>query len=735
MKFITPLDQVKTEELSLAGGKAGSLYRLLKQGISIPESYIVTSNAYEEFINENHLSGLIQLELNRKDLNNCRWEELWDISLRIKNAFLKASLNKNFINELEELYNSRLRNSYLAARSSSTVEDSLENSFAGLHESFLGINSLEQLANKIKLVWASLWSDASLSYRKELQLNINDSSMAVLLQKLIDGKSSGIAFSRHPSEPENSVIEAAYGINQAVVDGSVEPERWIISRAKEEIIKRTSSQRNKKMVIGKNGLELVNTDRSEQEQPPLSNKEAIKVYQLSRKAESFYQTPQDVEWTIKENRITLLQSRPITVKKKIDPKTNRRDWDLSLKRSFNNLLDLQSKIKVYLQNMADEAKKLKNRNLKLLSDKELTEKYNCASRALDYWTDIYWETFIPYGHGMRLFGQVYNEVICPEDPYEFITLLQKDANLATRRNNELQKLSQLILSNKKNPELIKKNELNKLPSQVKAQIRKIVDDFAMPSILLNLDNNDNYTRKFFDFIVGRFAQYKDRDSKSTKDIKKLEKQFIEKFPEGEKRIWACDLLELGRHSFLMRDDDNVFLNRFKDIKSSILDEIKHRLARKHNKDFKDYTEKQLLQKFENPEFQPPEKALASCRNLKKRNAYRTRKRQVTGQPACPGYISGTARLIKNADDLFNLKEGEILVCDSIGPEMTFAVPLAGGIIERRGGMLIHGAIIAREYGIPCVTGVADATSIIKTGDKVWIDGYLGIASILLQPEK
>ena len=70
-----------------------------------------------------------------------------------------------------------------------------------------------------------------------------------------------------------------------------------------------------------------------------------------------------------------------------------------------------------------------------------------------------------------------------------------------------------------------------------------------------------------------------------------------------------------------------------------------------------------------------------------------------------------------------------MVCDSVDPNMTFVVPLAAGIVERRGGMLIHGAIIAREYGLPCVTGIFDATSLIQTGDILTVDGYLGIVTI------
>jgi pyruvate,water dikinase len=100
-----------------------------------------------------------------------------------------------------------------------------------------------------------------------------------------------------------------------------------------------------------------------------------------------------------------------------------------------------------------------------------------------------------------------------------------------------------------------------------------------------------------------------------------------------------------------------------------------------------------------------------------------------GQPAGAGFASGPARVITKADDLFAFKQGEVLVCDAIDPNMTFVVPLASAIVERRGGMLIHGAIIAREYGLPCVTGIPDADKVINTGYDITVDGYLGIVTI------
>jgi pyruvate,water dikinase len=102
---------------------------------------------------------------------------------------------------------------------------------------------------------------------------------------------------------------------------------------------------------------------------------------------------------------------------------------------------------------------------------------------------------------------------------------------------------------------------------------------------------------------------------------------------------------------------------------------------------------------------------------------------MVGQPASPGLAQGPARVVLEASELFHFKAGDVLVCDAVDPSMTFVAPLAAGIVERRGGMLIHGSIIAREYGIPCVTGVPQATALIHNGELVTVDGYLGIVII------
>jgi pyruvate,water dikinase len=109
--------------------------------------------------------------------------------------------------------------------------------------------------------------------------------------------------------------------------------------------------------------------------------------------------------------------------------------------------------------------------------------------------------------------------------------------------------------------------------------------------------------------------------------------------------------------------------------------------------------------------------------------FASRARQLVGQPAGPGLAVGKARVLLDQADLLKFQAGEVLVTDAVDPNMTFVAPLAVAVVERRGGMLIHGAIIAREYGLPCITGVPRATELIKTGDLLTVDGHLGLVIV------
>jgi pyruvate,water dikinase len=104
-------------------------------------------------------------------------------------------------------------------------------------------------------------------------------------------------------------------------------------------------------------------------------------------------------------------------------------------------------------------------------------------------------------------------------------------------------------------------------------------------------------------------------------------------------------------------------------------------------------------------------------------------RQLVGQPASPGLASGRVCRITEGKDIGRFRAGNVRVCDAIQPMMPHLVPLAAAVVKRRGGMLIHGAIIAREMGIPCVNGVARAVEQLRDGDLVTVDGHPGIVTV------
>jgi pyruvate,water dikinase len=182
------------------------------------------------------------------------------------------------------------------------------------------------------------------------------------------------------------------------------------------------------------------------------------------------------------------------------------------------------------------------------------------------------------------------------------------------------------------------------------------------------------------------------------------------------------LLSVARSSYRLRDDDNIILGAIEAQLIAAVQEGRRRIADGSTEladvmaqlgvDHEDNTNKVA------DELPPPA----------------VRDRQITGQPAGPGLARGQARVIHRHTDIARFKQGEIIVCDGVDPNMTFVMPLAAGIVERRGGMLIHGAIIAREYGLPCVTGVVDATRRIRTGQQITVDGYLGIVTLMNESE-
>jgi pyruvate,water dikinase len=659
------------------------------------------------------------MEFNRKDFAEVRWEEMWDAALRIRNLFINTPMPSDLRTDLQSVLESKFPGESLVVRSSAPGEDSLHASFAGLHESYVNVQGVDSILEHIRLVWASLWSDRALLYRQELGLDVEKSSMAVVVQKLVSGDRSGVAFGKNPNAPHQAVIESVYGLNEGLVDGSIEPDRWLLDRKNGKIIGHFPANREKEMVAGPDTTQLQTLSAEQQANPPLSEDEVARVFRLALQAEDLFGSPQDVEWTFVGDELYVLQSRPIT-SLRAEQEQDSRAWYFTLRRSFENLRRLRTRVESELiPEMELEAKAFAQQDLSNLSDSALAQELAGRQQAHDRWKDIYWSEFIPLAHGIRLFGQVYNDAVRPSDPYEFMDLLGATEMVSLERNRRLENMATMIRGDANLSNRLSNLSYPRPDHPFSMALEDFIDTFGDLSCSEELctQGGDAIVRLLLEMASRPAAEERFR----TGDIEALVESFLSRF-EGEKRKNMEELLDLGRASYRLRDDDNIYFGMIQNQLRLASKESKERLARRGNIQVNGLDPMEVINALNDPDYVPKRVTVTEADEID----FEVRPRQLVGQPASPGVVRGSARVIDNPSNLFEFKAGEILVCDAVDPNMTFVVPLAAGIVERRGGMLIHGAIIAREYGLPCVTGIPNATSLILTGDQLTVDGYLGV---------
>ena len=706
-EHIIPLSDTRRCVKAVCGSKSAALAKILHAGIPVPRGFCIGAEIYRNFLAATGLREKILMELGRKQFEDMRWEEMWDASLRIRNLFVKAPMPSTIREILVGALKEYCPDKAVAIRSSSLAEDSAQASFAGVHESFINIVKEEEIVKHIKLVWASLWSDAALAYRKELCLDVTESAMSVIVQEMICGEKSGVAFGMNPQNTQQAVIECVFGLNKGLVDGDIEPDQWVMDRQTGTVLQERIVEHATCVVPAKEGVSFASRNPEDTDTPTLDAEDVKRVFVTVKKLEDIFGMPQDMEWTYCQGNLYVLQSRPITTVKK-DSKNDRRSFDVSLRRSFENLKALSVRIENdLLPQLIAQADKLKKKNLDNLSDAALIRELEYRKNVFDQWKNVYWEDFIPFAHGVRLLGEVYNDNIAPDDPYEFLDLLTGSGMKSIERNHFLEQLAAI--------------QHNSEGESLPRDIDSFLSDYGV--LLSAYDTTEEKHKVLSSFLKRLSHTARANDSDQKKDAALLKRRFIHSFSETE-QPFAYDVLSLAQKSYQLRDDDNMYLGRIEEELNRALLESRKRLGSQCEANTACTSYEEVIRAIKDPVYVPHEAASEKETG----SVVQINARQLKGQPAGKGIGRGKARVVKNVSDLFAVQEGEILVCDAIDPNMTFVIPLVAAIVERRGGMLIHGAIIAREYGLPCVTGIPQATEFIKTGDDITVDGYFGLVT-------
>jgi pyruvate,water dikinase len=311
MSLIRKFAELASGDTDIAGGKGASLGEMTQAGIPVPPGFVVLTDAFEQFIEENDLEAEIDAALHKVRHEEAHTVE--EASERIQGHILNAPIPDDIQEAIHEAFNV-LDTKLVAVRSSATAEDASEEAWAGQLESFLNVEK-DNLLQRVRECWASLFTPRAIFYRFENDLHDEDISVAVVVQEMVKSHAAGVAFSVHPvTEDDNQmIIEAGFGLGDAVVGGEITPDSYVVEKEPREIVD-VNVNTQKKMYTrqdeGGNAWEELPKERANKQ--VLSGEQIDELADIIENVEDHYGFPVDVEWAMVDGEFFVVQSRPIT---------------------------------------------------------------------------------------------------------------------------------------------------------------------------------------------------------------------------------------------------------------------------------------------------------------------------------------------------------------------------------------------------------------------------------------
>jgi len=807
------------EDIHIVGGKASTLMKL--KGFNIPDGVCITTEGYDLFCRKNELHHIIAEVIEGTDYDNT--ESIKENSERIKKSILKAEMPE----EIKKIIDS-IQYEYVVVRSSASLEDLPEASFAGQQETFVNPHSLE---DAVKRCWASLWTERAISYRYFHSID-RIPKMAVIIQEVVPCDVAGVVFTKNPvTHADETVVEAVFGLGESLVSGEITPDRYVLD-SHLHLKKTEVAAKDYKVVLDKTGTKKVKAESK----PCLSEEMLKKIGEISAKIETVFETPHDIEFGVYKNEVYVFQSRPITTKKedvwtrgysddywtgvtsplyfsllgefldkyvnqegntimgytelkgvpllkyykahayfntrvlrevfKYNPKFSRvkelldyfpeHEREEMKELPFNiwkrilaevriavydrdgTLFNTYKKYDKFSEEYLETLKKFDKIDLSTLDDDELLEKYQYLYRiCLKHYRLVRWG-IATHNMGMNMILKRLIMNWYEKDPDKTYNVLVSGLpkNKATETNMAL---FDLVKSKKEGGNFQEDFEKFLREYGHRSYSRDIIFPTWSETPRLVLDIVDSLLETERDIEKIEFKKQREREELTDKVLKKIGEQrfgFLKKqifriilfyaqtyigFRENQRFYldhqdfrFRKVFLEMGKRlkeRGILKDGNHVFFL----FKEEVFDALKtgitnYDLLEKRRQEFKEY-EKKLPPKF-----------LQGDTEYDEEFHY---EKEFSGVAASPGVTEGKIRLIKSIDELHTMKKGEIMVATSTDPGWTPVFLKIRGLITETGGILSHGAVVSREYGIPAVTGIKSAMQFLKNGDVVILDGNRG----------
>lgn len=337
--LVVGLQDIGKNDIGIAGGKGANLGEIVKLDIPVPEGFIVTTIAFGLFLQKSNLNPRIKSILRNTNVEDT--SKLFESSKKIKSMILSSKIPAEVESDIITAYRTLGNNftedppkqnlSAVAVRSSATAEDLPTASFAGQQATYLNVIGEKNLLESVRKCWASLFEPRAIFYRKKH--DVLKSSIAVIVQRMVNSDKSGIIFTVDPSTGENVLLfEAIWGLGESIVGGKVTPDMYKVSKGEKnrKILDMHVSSKTKMLCYDSKWGVTIETDvpKVKATAQVLSHTEITELAKYSTMLEDHFAHPQDIEFAIENGRVMILQSRAVT--------TSARQSDRELKSKDNS---------------------------------------------------------------------------------------------------------------------------------------------------------------------------------------------------------------------------------------------------------------------------------------------------------------------------------------------------------------------------------------------------------------
>lgn len=346
-KWLFWLEEICAGHNDLVGKKCANLGELTRAGFRVPPGFALSLDAYKRFMHETGAIEDIRQYLRdfEADPNNMAHTERFEEAARVIRAMVEA---KEMPSDMEEGIKKYYRelcertgtdNLSVSTRSAGPV------SHPGQYETYLHVKGADEVVQNVKKVWSSTFNARSLIARARLNLPLEYDPIGVAVLTMVNAKAAGVMFTLDPSNGDTSkvVIEGSWGLGEAVVSGSVTPDRYKVNKVTLDIEERTVSYKSVEFAYNpdKRAMEYKELPAELATKPSLEDEEILELTKVAKMVEEHYGCPQDIEWCISRDfafpeNVFLVQARPETVwsKKKQVAIGKKTGFDLLFERAM-----------------------------------------------------------------------------------------------------------------------------------------------------------------------------------------------------------------------------------------------------------------------------------------------------------------------------------------------------------------------------------------------------------------